>query len=89
VAHHNTGMLWHVKSQPGIVLVKLDRLSRLRILAEPLDRTLWHRWMPLLPVRDIHGIWRMPDEVWRRWREARWEYSYRDPSEQELLDRQW
>jgi hypothetical protein len=43
----------------------------------------------MFPVRDVEGIWRMPDEVWRRQHNGAWEYSYHPPTDDELLNRQW
>lgn len=61
----------------------------LRFRERPIDISEWHRWVPIFPVRDGEGIWRMPDEVWRRQRNGAWEYCHRPPTEEELLDRQW
>ncbi|MCP3446158.1 hypothetical protein [Bradyrhizobium sp. CCGUVB14] len=56
----------------------------------PPDAALWHRWRLFVPfVRDVNGAWILSDEIWRRRRNGRWEYSRRPPTYDDYLDRAW
>lgn len=53
------------------------------------DPRLWHKCQPFWPVRLIEGGWTV-FPVWRRMAaKGRWEYSSREDTHEEWLERQW
>jgi len=54
----------------------------------PVDAAQWHHWNVFFPVRTITGEWTNFD-VWRRLRDARWQYRKYTQTLEEWLDRQW
>lgn len=63
----------------------LDFLREIYERREPADPTGWHKRNLFWPVRTIEGT--IAASVWRRWQNGRWEYSEREETLRDMLDR--